>query len=215
MPRPQQKGSRLPARRESPKPRSAKAVPGLVRQLPRAIWIFLKWLFGSLLGWMVLLATLLGFLALVPNVAVQAPNEAVDPINPFHASFSITNNSNISIFAVGASCTDPGIEGRLPGSEAPTPQHPLTLDTSSKLSDFYTNKMSSQQSATFACESFTGLTFNGVRIPVDSCSVTIKISTKILYLIPWHTYFKFIGEIREDGKIHWHAPALLEDRKGP
>lgn len=194
---------RVPAPRE-------KDVASVLRRLLRGFWIFLHWLFGTLFGWAIVVATLLGFLALMPNVTLQPPSEGVDPLKPFHAPFVITNASSIPVYSVTVYCKEPGVGiHQQVQQEGSLPEHPIVFDVKGKLSVFSTDRLAAD-SETFQCDNFSNLTVNGRPVPANRCDVMIQVKMRILHVIPWSIQSDFVGELGDDSLIHWKFKPVQE-----
>jgi hypothetical protein len=187
---------------------------GVARWLLTGLWICLRSLFGTLFGWALVVATLLGLIALAPNVSLQPPSEGADPLEPFHAPFVISNQSTIPIYSVSATCALPGIGANEIPPEAPSAEHPVIVKAFMKVPVFSAPRLT-QDSKTFQCDNFRSITMNGRPIPVRSCKVTIQVKMRILHIIPWSLQSEFVGELGKDNLIHWKfAPMQEETTKG-
>ncbi|MGB8683112.1 MAG: hypothetical protein WCD12_09525 [Candidatus Binatus sp.] len=157
------------------------------------------------------LTVLGGWVAIAPNVVVLPPNEAADPMEPFHVSFVITNLAPLPIYSVVAKCGGASIDasGKNPPYK-PSPKHPHMWGVREKQSAFSAEKLSSQESHTFQCGELWAFAFNGQPVPATSCNITINLRMRIFHIIPWSTHSDFVGELGDDKKIHWQFKPMQE-----
>jgi hypothetical protein len=184
------------------------AAVDLVRQLQRVSWIIVKWTFSTLLGWAIVVLTVFGgWVTIAPNVVVLPPSEGADPMKPFHALFTITNQASLPIYSVKATCGEADIGG---GDSVPPAGQPAKLGAFMKRSEFSAEKLTPQESHTFRCDTFWGFNFNGQPIPATSCSITINVTMRIFHIFPWSTHSEFVGQLGDDKKIHWQFKPMQE-----
>jgi hypothetical protein len=183
---------------------------GVAGRFLKGIWKIATWLFGTLFGWALVIATLFGLIVLMPNVAVFPPSEGVDPMKPFHVSFVVTNQASLPIYSVVAACGEADIGANMIPPYKASPEHPLTWGGLFKKSSFSAEKLAAQESHTFQCEEFWDFHFNGRPIPATSCSITINLTMRILHIIPWSTHSDFVGELGDDKLIHWQFKPMQE-----
>jgi hypothetical protein len=146
--------------------------------------------------WYVLVsvATLLslgGYYTFVPRLSVSA-SSALNPSDPFSTPFILSNDGNLSIYAIKYSCELNLIE----------------TDTdivfkNSRISNFTSQRTELEPSGkdTFSCPFSSVVGFSGPRVAI--ADVTLAVSFQTYFNYPSKRTFRFVTETASDKKLYW------------
>jgi hypothetical protein len=188
----------------------AKGAFDLAGRVFQTTWIAAKWLFGTLFGLLIVVATLFGLIVVKPNVVVLPPTESTDFQRPFFAAFVITNQSPLPIFSVTAECTHVGVRGHAALPQAASTKNPYVFNAKARLLAFSIDEMSSQESQTFECDEFKDFTVNNQSLPVSLCILHMVVKMRAFRIFPWTSEFDFVGKAGDDKRIHWNYAPMPE-----
>jgi hypothetical protein len=171
-------------------------------------------LIGKLLSGVVLgVATLLGYLVVMPQIHTIKPSEPVDPYVPFDLPFGLENAGYFPLYDLKVDCTWDEFEVKDVGVPAGSPRPVKGPTIVMKTQQFEeVPLLASDEGHSFVCDVVHFADPDGIPNgwPVQRCNVKIDMSFGPIRFIDWRIsrHFIFEAALGRDGKLHWSEPRL-------
>lgn len=159
------------------------------------------------------IATLLGYLILIPQIHASKPSEPVDPYVPFDLPFGLENAGYFPLYNLKVDCTWDEVEVKdvgLPAGSPPQQKGPAIEMKTQKFDEIPV--LASGDGHSFVCDvvHFTEPRRIPNGWPIQRCDVKIRMNFRPVRFLSWlvSREFTFDAAVGSDGKLHWSEPRL-------